>query len=138
MTAPAFVAPDAERLRLYLGKDAIDTARAALLIAETIAQALDVVTPLPASASSVVLQVAARAYANPVGVRSQTTGPFSVSNDAGGVYLTKQDRAALRRGAGRGAFSIDTLPATAGNNLDGWDIAGSISGYVDPMTGMTS
>lgn len=89
----------------------LDSDRAELLIQTAQDLAEDVITPLPASASGIVLQAAARAYSNPTGTPTQAVGPFSVAGSSGGVYLTKQDRAALRRAGGiSGAFSIDTLP----------------------------
>lgn len=96
-----------------LGGD-IDPARAAILL--DIAQELctTIIDPLPANARAVVLGVAVRAYSNPTNVEQQSAGPFAVNygSAAGGLYLTKQDRATLLRLAGRGgAFSIDLMPA---------------------------
>jgi hypothetical protein len=84
-----------------------------------------IVSPCPVEARPVVMSVAIRLFANPVNVVSQAAGPFPVSYGpaAGGVYLTKQDRAALLRIAGRGgAFSIDPTPADAGQGLPPWDL----------------
>lgn len=93
-----------------------------------------IVSPLPDNATAVVLDVAARAYANPTAVPSQVTGPFSVGGAAGGIWLTRQNKATLRRLAGGGgAFTFDTMPATAGSGLPWWDNA-SIQGdgFEDP------
>lgn len=102
-----------------------DSDRAALLIQLAVDLCSTVISPLPAAARSVVLSVAARAYANPQNAQSQTVGPFSASyghGASGGLYLSRQDRATLQRIAGRGgAFTFDTIPATAGANLAPWD-----------------
>ena len=44
----------------------------------------------------------------------------------GGLWLTRQNKTTLRRLAGQGgAFTIDTMPATAGQSLPWWDVAAS-------------
>lgn len=83
-----------------------------------------IVTPCPVTARSVVLGVIGRAWDNARGVESEGTGPYSVNFGAiaSGFYLTKQDRATLKRIAGRGgAFSIDPTPADAFSCLPPWD-----------------
>lgn len=120
-------------LALFLNLDlaTLDQVRAEFLIGLVQGEAEDIVSPLPASTKGVILSAAGRAYTNPQNVQQETTGPYSVGYGAGatgGLYLSKQDRAALQRAAGRGgAFTFDTMPATAGQNLPWWD-AGS-SGY---------
>lgn len=112
----AFTAPTAEQLGLYLGLSEIDGPRADLLIAQAVALAETVVKPLPDQATAVVLSVAARAYVNPQQVSYETIGPMSVQRPqgSGGLYLTKNDKAALKSLAGRGgAFTVDPTPATA-------------------------
>lgn len=111
-------------LSTYLSQPNIDTARATQIL--ELAQSLceSVVTPLPATAAAVILDVAARAWGNPTNAQSEGTGPFSVSYGAvsGGLWLTRQNKSALRRLSGSGgAFTIDVMPATAGSNLPWWD-----------------
>jgi len=67
------------------------------------------------------LTVAARAYSSPTTATMETAGPFSVQRPAGGVYLTRTERQALKTLAGRGgAFSIDPTPADALQGLSPW------------------
>jgi hypothetical protein len=83
-----------------------------------------IVTPLPTGASAVVLDVAARAWANPTNANAEGAAPFSVNWGAvsGGLWLTKQNKAALRRLAGLGgAFTFDPTPTDAGTGLQPWD-----------------
>lgn len=104
----------ADDLRLYLGLESIDDARAELMIAQATALAESIVTPLPAAASAVVLAAAGRAYANPQGVTSETVGPYSVQRPQAGLFLTRDERRTLQRLAGRGgAFTVDPTPADA-------------------------
>jgi hypothetical protein len=111
----AYTTPTSDDLALYLGNSNIDAERAALLIAQAESLARAILTTLPDAATAVILSAAARGYASPQGVTSEMTGPYSVQRPPGGVYLTKLERAALRRlSGGGGAFSIDPTPATAG------------------------
>lgn len=126
----AFVPPTVEHLGLYLGLDEIDGNRADLLIASAISLSQTIVKPLPEGAEAVVLSVAGRAYVNPQQVSYETIGPMSVQRPtgSGGLYLTKNDKAALKSLAGRGgAFTVDPTPATADpsptwpiDDLTGW------------------
>lgn len=89
-----------------------------------------IVTPLPTSARAVVLDVSARAYSNPrqlhdarIGSASVQYGSTANSSAIGGLYLSRANKAALKALAGRGAaFSADTLPADAGQDLAPWNI----------------
>lgn len=111
-----FVPPTAEQLGLYLGLDEIQGDRADLLITSAVGLCQTVVKPLPEGAEAVVLSVAGRAYVNPQQVSYETIGPMSVQrpSGSGGLYLTKNDKAALKSLAGRGgAFTVDPTPATA-------------------------
>lgn len=100
-------------LATYLGISDVDTTRATQLIGIAQGFCEDIVSPLPSTAFGVVLAAAARSYANPQGVTGEAMGPFHVQRP-GGVYLTKYERAALRRAAGRGgAMSTSTLAAAA-------------------------
>jgi hypothetical protein len=115
-------------LATYLGVTFTDGgARATqiLLLAQQLCESI--VKPLPDGAQGVVLGVAARAYSNPTNAQQETTGPFSVGFGVmgGGLWLTRSDKATLRRLAGSGgAFTIDTMPSTAGANLAWWDLNG--------------
>lgn len=113
-------------LGIYLGIviDA-DDPRAGMILRKAQSLCESVVSPLPVGADAVVVDVATRAWSNPANVQSETTGPFSDSYGAvsGGLWLTSQNRQTLRRLAGRGgAFTIDTMPAAAGQNLGWWDV----------------
>lgn len=121
LSTPIVIADD---LGTYLGAT-VDSARATQLIGWAQALCESVVSPLPAGAEPVVLDVAARAYVNPSNASQQTAGPFSASyaGSIGGLWLTRQNKATLRRLAGGGgAFTIDTTPAGAGQNLSPWDV----------------
>lgn len=92
----------------------IDTGRATFLLGLATDLAASVVSPLPAVAKAIVLNVAARAYTNPEGIGQQTVGPFSVNRPFPGMYLTKAERRRLSRMGGRsGAFTVDPTPADA-------------------------
>lgn len=112
-------------LGTYLGAD-VDTDRAAFLIAKAVQLCESIIVPLPAGGDAVVLDVAARAYANPSNAQTQAAGPYSATFGAlgGGLWLTRQNKATLRRLAGSGgAFTIETLPADAGLSLPWWDVS---------------
>lgn len=112
----AFTPPTAEQLGLFLGLGEIDGNRADLLITSAVSLCETIVKPLPEGAEAVVLSVAGRAYVNPQQVSYETIGPMSVQRPqgSGGLYLTKNDKAALKSLAGRGgAFTVDPTPATA-------------------------
>lgn len=113
-------------LATYLGLDLVtlDLARAELAIRLAQDKCEAIVTPLTSAALGVVLDVAARMFTNPRNVTAETTGPFNVALPpvAGGSWLTRANIADLRRLSGRsGAFSIETMPATAGQGLPWWD-----------------
>jgi hypothetical protein len=114
-------------LATYLGVD-VDAARATYLIARATDLCQSIVTPLPAGADAVVLDVAARAFTNPSNVTSQGVGPYSAAYGpaGGGLWLTRQNKATLRRlNGGSSAFSVDPTPAdvldgTRGASLPFW------------------
>lgn len=121
-----------EDLGRYLDLPEVDEDRAILLIQLAQDKCTAVVSPLPDEARGVVLDVAARAYINPGMVQQQAIGSVSVSygTPTGGLWLTKANIADLRRLSGRtGAFTIDTMPATAGTSLPWWD--NGLYGYPD-------
>lgn len=108
----------------YIGNASIDSSRATFLLLTAQALCESIVSPLPAGAAAVVLDVAARGFTNPNNAQQQTDGPFSVSYGAiaGGLWLTNNNKATLRNLAGQvGAFTIDTMPATAGQGLSWWN-----------------
>lgn len=108
MSAPLATPDD---LATFLGIDSIDYARAALILQFAQSKCERVVSPIPADAIDIVVAVAARGFSNPEGVLSETVGPYTVQRGAANLYLTRQERADLRRLAGLGGgFSIDTLP----------------------------
>jgi hypothetical protein len=115
----AFIISPAD-LGTYLGAT-VDIDRAQFLIDQAVDLCQSIVSPLPDGAASVVLDVAGRAYANPTSVPNQAAGPFTVGSAPGGLRLTRQNKSTLRRLAGSGgAFTIDTMPATAGSGLPWW------------------
>lgn len=132
MSAP--VASPAD-LQTYLGLDTIDTNRAALIL--DLAQSLceTITTPLPSTARAVVLGVAARAFNNVSSATSIGLGSAHASYGApgsgigvGGLYLSRQDKANLRRlNGGTLAFSINTLP-TGTNAVQSVTLVGSPTG----------
>lgn len=100
----------------------LDETRAQLMIDMATQLCQSLVNPLPNGADAVVFDVAVRAYSNPTSIPAQGAGPFSMGGAAGGLWLTRQNKATLRRLAGSGgAFTIDTMPATAGTGLPWWD-----------------
>lgn len=128
MSDPIVTATD---LSAYLGSN-IDQDRATSIIgwAQTLCES--VVSPLPAGAEPVVLEVAARGFVNPTNAVAEALDGFSANYGAsrGGLWLTRSNKATLRRlNGGGGAFTIDTTPETAGQNLPWWD-----TGTVDDST----
>ena len=126
MTAP-LVYPD--DLGTYLNDPNINTDRATEMIADAQTLCETILTPLPATAAVVVKRVAARGYVTTTTTRAaqiQGAGsPFAggVAPVTGGVFLTRLDKADLRRMAGGGgAFSIDLLgPDYVTPCLPPWD-----------------
>jgi hypothetical protein len=109
-------------LGTYLGAT-VDPERAQLMIDMAVGLCQSIVLPLPDAADAVVLDVASRAYANPSATPNQAAGPFTMGGSPGGLWLTRQNKNALRRLSGSGgAFAIDTLPTTAGTMLPPWEV----------------
>lgn len=110
-------------LALYLGLGSeIDYDRAELILDLAEARCSAILSPLPAAAKGVVLDVAQRAYTNATGANAQAVGSFSVSMPSIGVSLTSANRRELRQLGGKGgAFSIDPTPADAGAGLPVWN-----------------
>jgi hypothetical protein len=108
-------------LGTYLGTT-VDEPRATQLIDLAMDLCRSISDPLPDGSAAVVMDVAGRAYVNPSAAPTQAAGPFSVGGSPGGLYLTRSNKATLRRlGGSGGAFTIDTMPATAGLGLPWWD-----------------
>lgn len=105
-------------LGVYLGVDDLDDIRATLLLQLSHECLEAIVSPLPDAARSLELAVAARAYTNVTSAQSMGLGSANISFGSargttapGGLYVTKAERADLRRLAGRtGAYIIETLP----------------------------
>lgn len=126
MTLPAFAALEQFAARLPGGIDAADETRAqaalddasALIRLEagktwTTDDELD--DDVPDIILTVCVAAARRAFNNPDGVRSESTGSYSVSlaDSSGDVYLTKAERGHVRRAAGRtGVWALPTTRTT--------------------------
>jgi hypothetical protein len=128
---------------LYLNNPDLNRTRAAFILAKTQTLCETVVKPLPPGADIVILDVAERAFANPVSIGgaspayyAEGEGPFSDTTpgiSGGGLYLTKNNKATLRRLAGSGtAFTIDMLPATEDLGiLPPWDSGADTATLLD-------
>jgi hypothetical protein len=96
-------------LATFLGAT-VDDDRADQILAMLVDQAATIVSPVPQEALGVIVGAAARVYANPTAVTQEALGPYTAGHPFPGVYLTKTERATLRRLAGGGgAFSIDPI-----------------------------
>lgn len=129
MSSPLVTADD---LGTYLGQPNIDQDRAWLVLTQAQALCEAILSPLPAAASAVILDVATRAFANPTNAASSVVGPGSAQFGAvaGGLWLTSQNKATLRvLAGGGGAFTIDMMPETAGQNLPWWDYGYGFDGF---------
>lgn len=133
-------------LELYLGETAgsINVPRATLIMQMAQDLCETVVSPLPATARAVVLAVAARAYLNvssatQVGMGSAyATLAGTGAGGAGGMYLSRSDKAALRALAGRGsAFSADTMP-TGTNAVQTVTVAATSGTFTLTFNGVTT
>lgn len=110
-----------QELALLLDED-VDEERMTLLLnlAEGLAKPI-AGDPLPEAAKPVILAVAARACSNPASTGQQGLGSAQVTFQApgglpvGGLYLSRTDKATLRRArSGGAAFTISLLPPTLG------------------------
>lgn len=121
----------------YLNNPSIDPVRATLILGLAEKLCRSVVDPLPDGADIVILDVAERAFSNPAPTRDQSfglytegEGPFNTvtpGSAGGGLWLTQNNKATLRSLDGRGgAFTIDTTPAGAGQNLPWWDTGATL------------
>ena len=116
-------------LGVYLQRSDIDEARALMVIDDAQALCETILSPLPEQAAGIVRRVAARCYTNATSAHSVAIGSGNISYSSptaaagiGGMYLSRADKADLRRmGGGGGAFTIDPTPADAGQGLQPWD-----------------
>lgn len=104
-------------LGTYLNIASIDPVRATLILQLAQDQCETIVNPLPSTALSVVLDVAARAFVNPQQLQDASLGTahlqYGSANGSiiGGIYLSRANKISLRRLAGRGtAFCADVMP----------------------------
>jgi len=114
-----------------MGVAQVDFFRADLILGAAQSLCEAIVLPLPAGAEAVILDVATRAWVNPTNAQTEGTGPYHVGWGpvSGGLWLTRQNRATLRGLAhSGGAFTVDMLPATAGQSLPWWD--SGVSGFL--------
>lgn len=102
----------------FLGSD-VDEARAQWFIDQVETQCLAILDPLPDAALPVIVRAAARGLSNATGAAQMGIGSAQLSFGSqaatynGGLFLSKADRADLRRLAGRtGAFSVDLLASS--------------------------
>ncbi|WP_310962146.1 hypothetical protein [Nocardioides terrisoli] len=124
-------------LALFMGLPAVDEGRATLLLALAQGFCEDVVLPLPASAKGVVLAAAARAYSNPQQNTAENTGPYGVSRTAS-VYLTRMERATLRRGAGLGGAGSVSVLAVAANAVQSVTVAATAGTFALILDGVAT
>jgi len=106
----------AAQIDMYLNLDGkINTERADFIIGLVMEDAASIVDPVPDAARGVIITAAARIYGNPQGLSAESVGPFSANYQTPAAYLTRRERARLRRLAGRmaGAFTVDPTPADA-------------------------
>lgn len=121
MAAP-IASPSELALFLELDPAEINTERATFLLAQAQAKCERYIKPtvLPVDAKDVVLTVAGRAYTNVTSAHQMGIGSANISYGAqnsstgiGGLFLSRSDKADLRRVAGRtGAFSVSMLDPT--------------------------
>lgn len=69
--------------------------------------------PWPSTAKAVALAATGRAYLNPNGIKSETTGPFTTVREAAalGVYLTDEEVARLHQQSGVSYGPVGCFPA---------------------------
>jgi hypothetical protein len=128
--------PSLDDFATYLGNEDLDEERAQFCLDKAQTLCESVVKPLPDGADVVVIDVAQRAYANPVPSSSGPEGPYDLGSPGGlgaGFYLTASNEQTLRHMAGSGgAFTIDTAPATV-PSLPWWDLGSAVSGDWDQI-----
>lgn len=121
VTRPVVFPPE---FAAYLGVAVVNKTRAEIVLRQAQTLCESIVTPLPTGAETVILDVATRAWPI-IANAAQGAGPYNdESGTVGtGLWLTRQNKSTLRRLAGGGgAFTFDTMPATAGQGLPWWDV----------------
>lgn len=95
-------------LAVLLKPQVLDAERAGLIVELALERVAAVVSPIPSGARPIVLDVAARAYVNPLDVDSESAGPFTRHFRSAGVYLSDGERDALLSlgDTSSGAFTI--------------------------------
>lgn len=131
-------------LATYLNIADIDTNRATLILELAQDECETIVSPLPATARGVVLDVAARAFVNPRQLQDASLGTAHIQYGAangsviGGIYLSRANKISLRRLAGRGsAFSADILP-TGTNDVQTITVTATAGTFTLGFTGVTT
>lgn len=110
-------------LAMFFGTP-VDEDRADYFLGLAMDLASAIVSPVPDAARAIVVKVAASGYESPTGRSQELIGPYQISGPAGGLVMSKADRASLRRLAGGGgAFSIDPLGITGTNGDDDYPSA---------------
>lgn len=131
-------------LGTYLNVATIDTNRATLILGMAQDLCETVVSPLPVTAKAVVLDVAARAFVNPQQLADASLGTahlqYGAANGSviGGLYLSRTNKASLRRLAGRGmAFTADVMP-TGTNAVQTVTITATAGTYTLTFAGVST
>ena len=108
-------------LKVYLGSPPdFDQERAALVVDLAMERCEAIVSPVPALARAIVLDVARRGLTNPSEVKSEQAGPFqrTFRDQTIGVHLTEREEEQLKAMAADaaglpGAFTITPGPRAA-------------------------
>lgn len=114
--AEARIEQSSELVRAYAGVDWLNDDETAI-------------ENVPGAIPGVVVGIVERASANPGGVVSETTGPFSRSfgaDAASRIYLTDGDKRIIRHALGSGQSPLGVISTTRGametpNVIDCWD-----------------
>lgn len=115
----------AEDLASYMQQD-LDLATATLVLDLAEAAILDTLRldvmpdPAPAVARGICLDVAKRAYANPLGDITESVGPFSRRPCASGIELFDRERRILRRAVLGADFASVPLESERGGERVEW------------------
>lgn len=133
MTVPSALLVDVADLETYLGQGTLDPDRAGMILRDAQDLAESILFPLPPEAAGIVRRIAGRGYVNITSAQQMGLGTANVTygstgaGGVGGVYLSRSDKADLRRlgGVSGGMFTVNVMPATAGQNLSWWNVDGS-------------
>lgn len=122
----------------------VDANRASLILGMAQDLCESIVSPLPSTAKPVVLDVAARAFVNPQQLADANLGTahlqYGAANGStiGGLYLSRTNKATLRRLAGRGqAFSADAMP-TGANDVQTVTVAATAGTFTLAFSGVAT